>query len=316
VPHRSLTRSIPSGRRGARRLIAVVGVLTAVMAAGCSSGAASTPTTASTTTTIPPTTTTTEQPGWTPVSMLNGAIAVDTDTVTAPNGATVVLYRFRAGKVTFGLHVGSTDPPRGTAVVSADSGSVIGPDEAPVLLAAFNGGFQTNTGTGGVELNGQTLVPLQSGLASLVIDTNGAAKVGVWGQGLPSAGESVASVRQNLAPLVSAGVASPNIASVGTWGATLGGGSAVARSALGEDASGNLIYAGSMSALPSDIASALIGAGTVTAMELDINPMWVQLAFAATPGAPLAIGIPGSHRPADQYQQGWTRDFVTVLAVH
>lgn len=292
-------------------------MLTAVLAAGCSSGAASTPTTAptTTTTTVPPTTTTTEQPGWTPVSMVNGAIAVDTDTVTGANGSTVVLYRFRAGRVTFGLHVGSTDPPRGTAVVSADSGSVIGPDEAPVLLAAFNGGFQTNSGTGGVELNGQTLVPLQSGLASLVIDTNGTARVGVWDQGLPTAGESVASVRQNLGPLVSGGVASPNVASIGTWGATLGGGSAVARSALGQDASGNLIYAGSMSALPSDIANALIGAGTVTGMELDINPMWVQLAFAATPGAPLAIGIPGSHRPADQYQQGWTRDFVTVLAV-
>jgi hypothetical protein len=71
-----------------------------------------------------------------------------------------------------------------------------------------------------------------------------------------------------------------------------------------------------MSALPSDIANAMISAGTVTGMELDINPMWVQLDYAATPGAAMTSGIPGTHRPADQYQQGWTRDFITVLAAH
>ena len=49
-------------------------------------------------------------------------------------------------------------------------------------------------------------------------------------------------------------------------------------------------------------------------MELDINPAWEQIAVAPSPGAPLTAGIPGQHRPANQYQLGWTRDFVTVLA--
>ena len=250
------------------------------------------------------------------MSTVNGAIAVDTQSVTRPDGAVVTVFRFRVGKVVYGLHVGTTDPPRGTAVVSADSGSVIGPNEVPLLVAAFNGGFESSTGAGGFELNGQTLVPLQAGFASLVIDTDGSARVGIWGQGLPVPGEQVASVRQNLAPLVAAGAPSAQIGSISPWGATLGGGSEVARSGLGQDAAGNLVYAGSMSALPSDIAGALISTGVVTAMELDINPAWVQLAYAALPGGPLTAGIPGTHRPADQYQQGWTRDFVTVLAAH
>ena len=248
------------------------------------------------------------------MSTAKGAIAVDTQAITEPGGTVVSLYRYRVGKVTFGLHVGTTDPPRSTAVVPADSASTIGPNEAPLLVSAFNGGFETNTGTGGFELNGQTLVPLRVGYASLVIHTDGSARIGVWGQTVPTPGESVASVRQNLLPLVAKGLASPQIASISAWGATLGGGSAVARSALGQDSSGNLIYAGSMSALPSDMANALISAGTVTGMELDINPAWVQLAYTAAPGAPLIAGIPGTHRPATQYQQGWTRDFVTVLA--
>ena len=321
-----LTRSgsVTSGR-GRLRLPILLLAAAGLLGAGCASTVArpatsaptTTPTTpTTTTTTVPPTTTTTEQPGWTPVSSVNGAIAVDTQSFTQSDGAVVTVFRFRIGAVTYGLHVGTTDPPRGTAVVSADSGSVIGPNEVPLLVAAFNGGFESSTGAGGVELNGQTLVPLQTGLASLVIDTNGSAHVGIWGQGLPILGEQVASVRQNLAPLVAAGAPSPQVTSISAWGATLGGGSAVARSGLGQDVAGDLLYVGSMSALPSDIAGALISAGAVTGMELDINPAWVQLAYAATPGAPLTAGIPGTHRPADQYQQGWTRDFVTVLATH
>jgi hypothetical protein len=95
----------------------------------------------------------------------------------------------------------------------------------------------------------------------------------------------------------------------------LGPGPAVPRSALGQDASGNILYAAGMSLVPSDLAAGLVDAGAVDAMELDINPEWVQAVAAQGPGAPLAAMIPGQNRPADQYQAGWTRDFVTVLAL-
>ena len=49
-------------------------------------------------------------------------------------------------------------------------------------------------------------------------------------------------------------------------------------------------------------------------MELDINPEWVQLDIARKPGGPLTAAIPGQARLADQYLEGWTRDFFTVLA--
>ena len=296
-----------------RRLGAAAFAVAVVALAGCGSGAAAP---ATTTTTVPPTTTTTtEQPGWTVISRTAaGAIAVDSDTVTEPTGHTVTIFRFRAGQTDVALHAGSSDPPRGSAVVSADSGSTVGPNETASLLAAFNGGFESTAGAGGFELNGQVLLPLQPGYASLVIDTDGTGHVGVWGQDVPAKGEQVASVRQNLPPLVVGGAPSPNIADVGAWGATLGGGSAVARSALGEDKAGNLLYAAGMTTLPSDLAGALVSVGTLTAMELDINPEWVQIAVAPSPGGPLTTGIPGQNRPADQYVVGWSRDFVTVLA--
>jgi hypothetical protein len=49
-------------------------------------------------------------------------------------------------------------------------------------------------------------------------------------------------------------------------------------------------------------------------MELDINPEWVQLDVASRPGGPLRAAVLNQTRPADQFLQGWSRDFITVLA--
>ena len=272
-----------------RGVVTTIVTLTCLVLSGCASGAVSANVTnprSVPSTTVPATsTTTTEQPGWTPVSTVGTAIAVDSRSVTEPTGHVVTIFRFRAGHTQFGLHVGGADPPRGSATVGANDGSSIGPTEAPTLLAAFNGGFKAGAGAGGFELSGQILVPLLAGYGSLVIDADGQAHVGIWGQGLPAAGEQVASVRQNLPPLVTGGRPAQNIADIAAWGSTLGGGATVARSALAEDGAGNLLFAASMNVLPVDLADALISAGALTGMELDINPEWVQLATATTPGA-------------------------------
>jgi len=263
--------------------------------------------------------TATEQPGWTVVSRLLLGIAVDSHSARQPDGDLVTLLRFHAGLVHYALHAGYSDPPTGGAGLPADAQPVIGVGEHAQLLAAFNGGFKMGAGclpcgVGGMEVAGHVLVPLVSGMTSLVLDRNGDASMGVWGRGFPRAGAAVYSVRQCLPPLVSAGQASPAAGDVGAWGATLGGGALVARSAVGIDARGNLLYAGSMSALPSDLAGALVAAGAVTAMELDINPAWVQADTARSPGGPLSAAVPNQNRAADQYLSGWTRDYVTVLA--
>jgi hypothetical protein len=158
------------------------------------------------------------------------------------------------------------------------------------------------------------LFPLVKGMTSLVLDPDGHASMGVWGHGFPQAGAAVYSVRQTLPPLVSGGRASPTVDDISAWGATLGGGDLTARSSVGIDARGDLLYAGSMRALPSDMAKALVSAGAVTAMQLDINPEWVQADTAQSPGGPLSAAVLDQYRPADQYLSGWTRDYVTVLA--
>ncbi len=229
----------------------------------------------------------------------------------AADGRVVTLARF-TGPVSYRLHSGSQDP--GSAALSVvHAGPRIAARERHRLLAAFNGGFLLSAGAGGYEQEGHVIRPLRKGLASLVIDRSGTARVGVWGSRLPRPGEMVFSVRQNLRLLVRSGRASRAAADWTSWGATLGGGEFVARSALGENAAGELIYAGSMSASPAEMAAALVRAGARSAMELDINPEWVQLDVARAPGRRLRAVIPGQVRPARQYLTGWTRDFLTVL---
>lgn len=215
------------------------------------------------------------------------------------------------GPTKYVLHCGSSDP--GSSCRGLPGGPRIPQASRPRLLAAFNGGFLLSTGSGGYEQAGRVIRPLRRGLASLVIYRSGAARIGTWG--VPRPGLRIYSVRQNLSFLVRNG--HPTAAARGAWtywGATLGGGELVARSALGQNAKGQLIYVGSMSASPMDLATALVRFGARSAMELDINPEWVQLAYAKKPGSRLHAGITGQARPADQYLTGWTRDFVAVMA--
>jgi Phosphodiester glycosidase len=230
----------------------------------------------------------------------------------AGDGTRVTLATFR-GAVAYRLHGGSGDP--GLSALSGLHGRpAVHGAERHALLAAFNGGFMLSVHAGGYKQEGRVISPLARGMASLVIDRSGAATIGIWGHGLPQRGAAAYSVRQNLRLLVNHGHPTKAAADWGAWGATLSGGEYVARSALGQDAAGNLIYAASMSASPAALAAALVHAGARRAMELDINPEWVQLDVARHPGGRLHAAIPGQVRPPGQYLSGWTRDFITVLA--
>lgn len=231
--------------------------------------------------------------------------------IVLPDGDLMTVARFIGG-VSFVLHCGTLDPgcPPGLT-----AGPAVGHAAGGSLVAAFNGGFKLSAGVGGYEQQGKIISPLVPGLASLVISRSGAASIGIWGHGVPQHGSPVYSVRQNLGLLVLQGRPTPAaLGGWGAWGATITGVDLTARSALGENAAGQLIFVGSMSATPVDLAAALVRSGATIGMQLDINVEWVQLAYAHKPGGRLIAGIVGQARPANQYLVGWTRDFVAVMA--
>jgi Phosphodiester glycosidase len=232
--------------------------------------------------------------------------------VRLADGSVVTVAAFH-GPVQYVLHNGSQDPgPAYAKFVHA--GPAVSAAERSRLLAAFNGGFLLRSRAGGYAQEGHVFRSLRYGLASLVIDRSGHARIGVWGVTVPTPGMSVYSVRQNLWPLVLNGKRTPETDKWWRWGGTIGRVEYVARSAVGQNAAGDLLYAASMSTTPTDLANVLTDHGAQIAMELDINPEWVQLDAARAPGGLLTAAIPRQVRPPSQYLAGWTRDFIAVLA--
>jgi hypothetical protein len=230
----------------------------------------------------------------------------------SPSG--VALLSFDQRLVELRLHSGTVDAGGsgwrfGPAVLGAELGR---------LVAAFNGGFKFSTGAGGFESYGRLGAPLRNGLGSIVTYTNGRTDIGSWNQGVPVGGTPVASVRQNLNLLIDHGTAAGSLDCISCWGATLGGVSDPARSALGITADGHLVWAGGEHLTPSALASALLGAGVVRAVELDINPEWVAgyLYGHRRGGGPLAPVpvVPGQNGVPGFFLAPYSRDFFTVEA--
>jgi hypothetical protein len=298
------------GQHRVMRTLRTVGVLAGLCAAAACSSAPPAPPAASVHAKGPAATGTARAAASFPVPA--GPPRVTVSRVRTADGSILTVAVF-GGSVRYVLHNGSQDPgPAYAALVRA--GPAVTGAERPRLLAAFNGGFLMRSRAGGYEQEGHVFRTLRHGLASLVIDRSGRARIGVWGLGLPLPGEAVYSVRQNLWPLVINGRPTVQARRWWRWGGTIGHAEYVARSALGQTASGELLFVASMSTTPEDLAVALARSGARIGMELDINPEWVQLATARAPGGALTVAIPGQVRPATQYLTGWTRDFVAVLA--
>lgn len=251
------------------------------------------------------------QPGstWRPVATIGGQPAA---WIAQRSGVT--LLRFDQSLTHLALHAGSQEPGgRGWAY-----GDHIGASEAHRVIAAFNGGFKLNYGSVGFVADGRVAVPLTVGLGSIVTYRNGMTQIGAWHEGVPARGLAIASVLQNLRLLVDHGAASSTVESctASCWGATLGGGAAVARSALGITGNGQLVWAGGEHLSPGMIAQALVGAHVVRAVELDINPEWVAGYLyehhggspTAAPVVPGQLGIPG------RLLAPYSRDFFAILA--
>jgi hypothetical protein len=228
-----------------------------------------------------------------------------------PSGVTL-LY-IDGALTTLALHSGTID--------AGSSGWHYGPaivdGERRRLIAAFNGGFRLATEAGGFRSYGRTASPLRDGLGSIVTYADGTTNIGAWGEGVPSHASRVVSVRQNLSLLIDHGKPASSVECVSCWGATLGGGPDVARSALGVTAGGQLVWAGGEGLSVAALTEALLKAKVERAVELDINPQWVAgyLYRHRGTGKPLeAIAVvPGQTGVGGSFLEPYSRDFFAVL---
>lgn len=232
----------------------------------------------------------------------------------ARSAAGVGLLSFNQKLVELHLHSGTID----AGASGWRYGPRIGGAERRRLIAAFNSGFRLDTNAGGFESYGHVAVPLRAGVGSIVTYTDGTTAIGSWKQEVPAPGRQVVSVRQNLPLLIDHGHPAASLGCLDCWGATLGGVSDPARSALGITADGRLIWAGGEHLTPAQLAGALLAARVVRAVELDINPEWVNAYLYGHDhghGSPAPVpvvtgqsGIPG------EFLAPWSRDFFSVTA--
>lgn len=246
--------------------------------------------------------------GWRPVAKLGAQVAA-----WEAERSGVTLLRFDQSVAQLTLHAGLGEPTGAWRY-----GDRIGPSEIHRVIAAFNGGFKFETGVVGYMSEGRVAEPLRFGRASIVTYRNGITEIGAWGAGIPIHSQQVASVLQNLRLLVDHGRAAGNVGGCiqSCWGATVGGVNSTARSALGIDGDGRLIWAAGESLLPSELARALLAAGARRAVELDINPDWVAgYLYTHSGGGPSpAPVVPGQLGIAGRFLQPYTRDFFTIIA--
>jgi hypothetical protein len=182
------------------------------------------------------------------------------------------------------------------------------------LLATFNSGFLMPAAQGGYWQDGATAMPLRRGAASMVLYKDGHVDVVRWNAATP--GPDVAAVRQNLTLLVENGSITADVDNA-SWGATLGGGTYVWRSAVGIRRDGALVFAVGPSMSARTLANIMHGAGAVRAMELDINPEWTNFITYTHPsqGAAVPHMLTRDEQPNPyRYLQPSSRDFVAVLA--
>jgi hypothetical protein len=193
------------------------------------------------------------------------------------------------------------------------------PAEGRTVVAAFNGGFRLNGAShGGYYSEGRTVRPLVDGAASLVLRTDGTATVGAWDREVRMT-PNVASVRQNLVPLVDDGQVNPSCRSGGTaeWGSTVGQVAFIHRSGFGITADGGEVYVGGPALSVCNLGQILQASGVVRGMELDINPNWVSGAYfhPSLNGLPEAFRLfPGEKVAAEHYFSPSSRDWYAYYA--
>lgn len=223
------------------------------------------------------------------------------------NGSTAYVAWIDQSRTRLALYPGLQEPavahPRGLAEVP--------PRQRHRLLATFNGGFKSNAGAGGFLVNGRIDTPLKNGFATLVEYRNGTLAILDWQGHTPM--RSLVLARQNLPPLVWAGRPARSVTDVWRWGATLGGGAAVWRTAVGVTARNDLVYAAAGGQTPASLAALMVRLGCVRALQLDINPEWPSfIAYRARGGRdPLKL-VPNPQQSAGRYLTPDNRDFFAV----
>ncbi len=203
---------------------------------------------------------------------------------------------------------GATALPRGPEMVP--------PSSTSRLLATFNSGFYEQDQAAGFYVNHTLYFPMVRGLATVVRYTNGSVNIVAWSGGARP-GADVVMARKNLPLLVNDAQPTPAASNNAAWGLTLHGVPAVWRTALGIDATGNLVYVAVSNVTAAQLAQTMVELHLVRGMELDINPEWpIFVTYAAAGARGPSLDVPNPNQIPNRFLYSSTKDFFAVYVAN
>ncbi|QNE22680.1 phosphodiester glycosidase family protein [Kribbella qitaiheensis] len=212
------------------------------------------------------------------------------------------------------LMPGTREPVPG---MRSKDGYSVPSDAKSGLIATFNGGFKLADSHGGWWTTDSAPVPLVDGRASVVVNSNGTARIGEWNKTVKMSPDVVA-VRQNLDLVIVDGKIVDGLTSnaQGRWGSVRSQFQYTWRSGLGTDARGDLIYVAGQGLTLATLAVAMQQSGIQQGMELDIHAAMVSLDIEQPSGNGAVTSrrlISSMASPADRYLVDDQRDFFYVV---
>lgn len=141
------------------------------------------------------------------------------------------------------------------------------------LVAAFDGGFKAEHGQWGMKVDGVTLLPPRDRGCTVAGYSDDSVRIGTW-TALADTAPDTTFWRQTPSCIVENGNLNPGLVNEESisWGAALGGGTVVRRSAVGLNANRTILYMGVGNATTARaIALGMQHAGATDVAQLDIN---------------------------------------------
>ncbi|MFO0586859.1 MAG: hypothetical protein U0441_04940 [Polyangiaceae bacterium] len=173
------------------------------------------------------------------------------------------------------LHlVAGVHEPHGTAPGSGElkRTGLIPDTDVPSLMAAWNGGFKEEHGHYGMKLDGVLVVRPRADACTIAMNADETLRIAPW-KAVSDIEGTFKWWRQTPSCLVDGGKLHPALFDENThWGAAIGGGTVVRRSALGLSEDGGVLYmVVSNSTSPRTLALAMQHLRAYSAAQLDIN---------------------------------------------
>ncbi len=168
---------------------------------------------------------------------------------------------------------GATDPEASTSEGRAlHRPALIPTEDQAALVAAFNGGWKAEHGHFGMKVDGVTLLPPHDTSCTVTVRGDDSVHIGPWTE-LASMEGTMRFYRQTPPCLYHGDVRHPGLGVDETsWGAAVGGGAVIRRSAIGLDAHGTTLFVGmSNNTTAPALADGMHHAGAFDIAELDVN---------------------------------------------